>query len=73
MVAGLAGAVLVGGIFIYMGLRSLVGEDEEGRDNNDYKNDNDDNDGDNQYDLHGTFPGRVVVGPDAECWNEGGG
>ena len=65
IVAGLAGSVLVGGIFIYMGLHSSVGGKEEGRDDN-YKYDNDENDDDNRYDLQGTFPGHVVVGTDTE-------
>ena len=72
-VNALAGSVLLGGILIYMGLRSLVGDEEEGRDNGDYKHENDDDDDDNQYNSRGTFPGRVVVGPDAERWNKGGG
>ena len=42
IVAGLDGAVLVGGILIYMGLHSLAGEEEEGKDDDNYKHDNDD-------------------------------
>ena len=66
IVAVLAGAVFVGGVLIYMGLRSSVGGEEEGRDNDDDKHDNDDDDNDDRYNLHATFPGCVVVRPDAE-------
>ena len=59
--AGLDGAVLVGGILIYMGLHSSAGEEEEGRDDDNYKHENDDDNHNDRYDLRGTFPGHVIV------------
>ena len=71
IVAGLSGAVLVGGILIYMGLCSSTGRGV--RDNNDYKHGNDDDNYDDRYDSRGTFPGRVIIEPNAKRWNEGSG
>ena len=73
IVAVLDRALLVGGILIYMGFCSLAGEEEDDKDDNDYKHDNDDDYDDELYDSCSNFPGRVVVGPKDERWNKGGG
>ena len=70
--AGLAGAVLVVGILIYMGLCSSAVAGGAGATTTANKSmmtmmmt--------SQYESRCTFPGRIVIGPDAEPWNKGGG